>query len=110
VYASVLRPDLRGTLTVTDLFNRGTACCLVDVALLPQPDGTVTVARHPRDELPRLVTFGISWRCSRAPKDFRRSPFLLLRRRRHDSRMGTDSVDDDGALRVRARSNGRRVA
>jgi hypothetical protein len=54
--------DLRGTLTVTDLFNRGTSCCVADVSLLPQPDGTVAVTRHLRDGLPRLVTFGMSWR------------------------------------------------
>jgi hypothetical protein len=54
--------DLRGTLTVTDLLNRGTSCCIVDVTVLPQPDGSVIVARHLRDGLPRLVTFGINWR------------------------------------------------
>jgi hypothetical protein len=54
--------DVRASLTVTDLFDRGTSCCVTDVAFLPQPDGTVTVARHLRTGQPRLVTFGIGWR------------------------------------------------
>lgn len=54
--------DLRGTLTVTDLFNQGTSCCIADVIFVPGPDGTLTASRRLRDGLPRLVTFGVSWR------------------------------------------------
>jgi hypothetical protein len=53
---------LRGTLTVMDLFNRGTSCCVTDVGFLPNADGTVTVMRHLREGLPRLITFGLDWR------------------------------------------------
>jgi len=64
------RLDLsRGTLAVfleiTNLYGHDNVCCVKEFSYLPQPDGTVAVARHDGYWLRQLPVFGLTWEFGR---------------------------------------------
>jgi hypothetical protein len=56
----------RGRLTIvaeiTNLYDRANVCCVEDVELRPQPDGSVRVEREDGLWLPRVPSLGLTWR------------------------------------------------
>ncbi len=59
-------PTARGNLEVFfdvfNLFNRENPCCVDEFAVVPQPDGSATLAAKLVGRLPRIPSFGLTWR------------------------------------------------
>ena len=52
-------------LEITNLYGHDNVCCVKEFSYLPQPDGTVAVARHDGYWLRQLPVFGLTWEFGR---------------------------------------------
>ena len=59
---AVRRGELSLVFEVTNLLDRDNVCCVDEFIVRPQPDGSVRLERRDVGWLPRVPSFGVSWR------------------------------------------------